>query len=307
MFVRQELPKPVDMMQQAEPAAHQQQEVVPADIAPSPSDNDAGRRDQLGPSSNNVVERDSGGADGDDVHNAPSPVPTYEGKATQQKKEDDREQRTEIVRQNGDEAAAHDTKRSSEPIRPAEAPKLTGKDYYTSPSMGQLAAWKKAQPEKLAAVEDFVVGRRHYGELCWEGQTDVRGLDLDALVDIRHGEIEVYPDGVVKPPVGQGLNKPCRVTLHYVGKSPKRRKPLSEGERKDMEDQLRSLEGTHFIKYDPESGDWQFKVCLLARVSHVNPLASNAATPTRACALAGGPFHKVRRTFCHRRRGRRKR
>lgn len=39
--------------------------------------------------------------------------------------------------------------------------------------------------EELAAVPNFRIIRDGYGEILWEGKTDVRGLNLDELVFIE--------------------------------------------------------------------------------------------------------------------------
>ena len=61
-------------------------------------------------------------------------------------------------------------------------------------------------------VENFSVGREGYGNVCFTSDTDVAGLDLDAIVFIVRKELEVYPDAALKPKVGEGLNKPAVVS-----------------------------------------------------------------------------------------------
>ena len=48
--------------------------------------------------------------------------------------------------------------------------------------------------------------------VCFSAETDVMGLDLDAIVFIVRKEVEVYPDAENKPPQGQALNKPSTVS-----------------------------------------------------------------------------------------------
>lgn len=54
-------------------------------------------------------------------------------------------------------------------------------------------------PESLAAVSNFCVGRRGVGSVRWLEPTDVRSLDLDATVQLSKGSIEVYLDEGAKP------------------------------------------------------------------------------------------------------------
>ena len=88
---------------------------------------------------------------------------------------------------------------------------MTKAGYWTRPAAEQLAALSDAQ---LAALSGFAVGRTGYGVIEWEGETrthmptvrlrqrlvgpglthapdavDVRGLDLDAVVVIRHAGV----------------------------------------------------------------------------------------------------------------------
>ena len=64
-------------------------------------------------------------------------------------------------------------------------------------------------PTTTSATLDFVV--------CFAvGETDLRGLDLDQLIIFSNRSVDVYPDEDLKPPVGQGLNKPARITLRDI-------------------------------------------------------------------------------------------
>ena len=50
-----------------------------------------------------------------------------------------------------------------------------------------------------------------------DSTTDVRGLNLDKIVDFRARSVEVYPSGYPNAPsVGSGLNKPALVTLYGI-------------------------------------------------------------------------------------------
>ena len=70
-------------------------------------------------------------------------------------------------------------------------PSLTQPDYYTEPSLPQLAAMARDDPSSLASVANFTVGRRGVGCVRWLEPSDVRGLDLDATVQLSKGSIEV--------------------------------------------------------------------------------------------------------------------
>lgn len=66
-------------------------------------------------------------------------------------------------------------------------PRLRQADYYTEPSLRQLAAMARGDPEALAQVPNFVVGRQGFGAIRFLQPTDVRGLDLDSLVRFSRG------------------------------------------------------------------------------------------------------------------------
>ena len=70
-------------------------------------------------------------------------------------------------------------------------PSLKQPDYYTEPSLQQLAAMARDDPASLASVANFTVGRRGVGSVRWLEPSDVRGLDLDATVQLSKGSIEV--------------------------------------------------------------------------------------------------------------------
>ncbi|XP_028805918.1 nuclear pore complex protein NUP98A [Neltuma alba] len=144
-------------------------------------------------------------------------------------------------------------------------PKLRQSDYYTLPRIQELAAKERAEPGFCSRVKDFVVGRHGYGCIKFFGETDVRRLDLDSLVEFNYREVVVYRDETKKPPVGQGLNKPAEVTLlnikcldkktgrEYTG-GPKVEK-YKEMLKKKAEDQ-----GAEFLSYDATKGEWKIRV-----------------------------------------------
>ncbi|XP_015866887.3 nuclear pore complex protein NUP98A isoform X1 [Ziziphus jujuba] len=144
-------------------------------------------------------------------------------------------------------------------------PKLRRSDYYTEPRIQELAAKERAEPGFCRHVKDFVVGRHGYGSIKFLGETDVRRLDLESLVQFNNREVIVYMDDSKKPPVGQGLNKPAEVTLlnikcfdkktgHQHTEGPKIEK-YKEMLKRKAEDQ-----GAEFVSYDPIKGEWTFRV-----------------------------------------------
>ena len=70
-------------------------------------------------------------------------------------------------------------------------PKLTRSEYSTEPRLEQLAPLAREDPLLLAKVSNFVVFRRDVGRIRWLQPVDVRGLDLDAIVRLDTGIVEV--------------------------------------------------------------------------------------------------------------------
>ncbi|XP_023534368.1 nuclear pore complex protein NUP98A-like isoform X1 [Cucurbita pepo subsp. pepo] len=144
-------------------------------------------------------------------------------------------------------------------------PKLRHSDYYTEPKMQELAAKERAEPGFCRHVKDFVVGRHGFGSIKFFGETDVRRLDLESIVQFNNREVIVYLDESKKPPRGQGLNKPAEVTIlnikcfdkktgHQYTEGPKVEK-YKELLRKKTEAQ-----GAEFVSHDPVKGEWKFRV-----------------------------------------------
>uniref|UniRef100_A0A1J3FUW3 Nucleoporin autopeptidase n=1 Tax=Noccaea caerulescens TaxID=107243 RepID=A0A1J3FUW3_NOCCA len=144
-------------------------------------------------------------------------------------------------------------------------PKLRQSDYFTEPRIQELAAKERADPGYCRRVKDFVVGRHGYGSIKFMGETDVRRLDLESLVQFNNREVIVYMDESKKPAVGQGLNKPAEVTLLNIRCVDKKTgKQFNEGERvekyKMMLKRKAEAQGAEFVSFDPVKGEWKFRV-----------------------------------------------
>ncbi|KAL5551185.1 hypothetical protein UlMin_001361 [Ulmus minor] len=144
-------------------------------------------------------------------------------------------------------------------------PKLRRSDYYTEPRIQELAAKERAEPGFCRHVKDFVVGRQGYGSIKFLGETDVRRLDLESLVQFNNREVIVYMDDTKKPPVGQGLNKPAEVTLLNIKCFDKKTgRQYTEGPKiekyKEMLKRKAEDQGAEFVSYDPVQGEWKFRV-----------------------------------------------
>jgi hypothetical protein len=131
---------------------------------------------------------------------------------------------------------------------------LDNENYFTIPPLEELARMTSKQ---LSQIEDFVIGHRGIGRIKFPGKTDVRGLQLDRIIKFpKLGEVEVYPEGTTKPPIGQALNKEAIVTLEGL-KPP----PSSSIERYEQKIRRSTASfGGEFVSYDRNTGDWVFKV-----------------------------------------------
>ena len=81
-------------------------------------------------------------------------------------------------------------------------PKLQHSDYYTEPKVHELAAKEHVEPGYCHWVKEFVVGRRGYGSVKSSGETDVRHLDLENVIQFNKCEVLVYMDERKKVPAG---------------------------------------------------------------------------------------------------------
>ncbi|CAA6663681.1 unnamed protein product [Spirodela intermedia] len=143
-----------------------------------------------------------------------------------------------------------DSIRPSTPARDGS----TAEDYTVlhRAQLQELAAKERANPGFCSRVKNFVVGRRGYGSIKFDGETDVRGLDLEAIVEFNSREVVVYGDEVRKPPVGKGLNRPAEVTLLNVRcANRKTGEVYTEGPRE---------QGAEFVSFDAGKGEWKFRV-----------------------------------------------
>jgi hypothetical protein len=133
-------------------------------------------------------------------------------------------------------------------------PKLTRLGYTMKPSLADLSLMTAVQ---LRKVEDFTVLNDH-GSIMFEGETDVRGLDIDQVVQILANAVVVYPDDsdIEKPAIGSGLNKAALITLTNC-------RPKKEGQQQQFEAKLTKYCSTNnfeLVQYDAAKGIWQFRV-----------------------------------------------
>ncbi|KAK9070735.1 hypothetical protein SSX86_011137 [Deinandra increscens subsp. villosa] len=143
--------------------------------------------------------------------------------------------------------------------------KLQQPDYYTQPQISELEAKERADPGFCRRVRDFVVGRHGYGSIKFLGETDVRKVDIEALVQFNNREVIVYVDDSKKPPVGEGLNKAAEITLLNIKCIDKKSgMQYTDGSKiskyAEMLKKKAAAQGAEFMSYDPVEGEWKFRV-----------------------------------------------
>lgn len=142
--------------------------------------------------------------------------------------------------------------------------------YWCSPSPEQLVT---LSPKELAAVPNFLIGRRGYGCITFDYDVDLTSftenlknqLFGNAVVFNPNKTVEVYPDESHKPSIGCGLNVPATITLENVYPVDKKTKrQLKEGcnfdEVQVLVRRLKAMRSMDFVSYNPFGGVWTFKV-----------------------------------------------
>lgn len=144
--------------------------------------------------------------------------------------------------------------------------KLTKQGYYTVPAFNELDKYFD-RTNNTCVIPNFTIGRKGYGEIQWSEPVDIKGLNLDEIVQIEEKEVIVYPDDKSQPTVGQGLNKPAQITLHRVWPMDKAsRVPIDDPQRLKSMKYAEKIElatiklGATFKEYKPETGTWIFSV-----------------------------------------------
>lgn len=137
--------------------------------------------------------------------------------------------------------------------------------YYTLPTLDEIKEYRNSEGRYI--VPNFAVGRRGYGNVYYDEEIDVTGLNLDEIVHFRNKEINLYHNEDNKPPVGQELNRKAQVTLDQIWPYDKTtHEPIKDPERLEImgyEAKMRRIcekRQTKFIEYRPETGSCVFKV-----------------------------------------------
>ncbi|KAK7258345.1 hypothetical protein RIF29_23918 [Crotalaria pallida] len=157
---------------------------------------------------------------------------------------------------------------SSSLLQPS-LPTLSSLGYYTIPSFHEFVAQELVDPGYCSRVPHFTVGRFGYGSVRFLNETDVRGLNLDDIVEFRRHEIVVYDDENVRPEVGQGLNKAAEVVL-VLDSGICNSKEWQEDALVERLRQCSEKQGAQFVSFDRATGEWKFLVQHFSRFGFVD-------------------------------------
>lgn len=136
--------------------------------------------------------------------------------------------------------------------------------YWTSPSIDEISSWSL---KDLSNIENFIIGRRGYGQIVFNSPVDLSDLKKKCLeqeksledelfgeiVEIGMKFVKVYKDHENKPPRGFGMNVPSTITLEHI-------EPTGGSELSSFIMMLKLKPGMEFVTYDPIMFIWTFKV-----------------------------------------------
>ncbi|PNS16588.1 hypothetical protein CAC42_88 [Sphaceloma murrayae] len=137
-------------------------------------------------------------------------------------------------------------------------------EYYMVPSLQTLRDMSR---EQLQNVSPYTVGRVGIGKIQFS-KVDLTTVPLDQIagdiVKLNLRSATVYETGVNTPPQGRGLNVPSEITLENSWpRSNGGRLPVHERKGPRFEkhvERLKRVGGTEYVDYNPESGEWVFRV-----------------------------------------------
>lgn len=105
--------------------------------------------------------------------------------------------------------------------------KDTNNGYWCTPSLKELS---ELSVQRLANVENFIIGRIGQGQIAYNYPVDLSGVAIfceennstlnkelfGKIVEIGNRIVKVYQDAENKPPIGFGLNIPATISLEGI-------------------------------------------------------------------------------------------
>eukprot|EP01018_Ginkgo_biloba_P038069 Gb_29033 [translate_table: standard] len=145
----------------------------------------------------------------------------------------------------------------------AAIPRIHSADYFIEPSVRELIAREHLEKGYCTRVCNFIIGRLGYGYIKFLGETDVRWLDIDNIVEFERCQVSVYKDENSKPPIGMGLNKAAEITLIIKDAHQKGASALECSEVSKYTEKLKRKteeQGAQFISFNASNSEWKFLV-----------------------------------------------
>ena len=104
------------------------------------------------------------------------------------------------------------------------------------------------------------MGRKDVGELTFINPVQLANINLDNVVDIEKGRIQMYglPNGPAKPLPGSGLNGPAMLTFRRMHVKQKDEASVAKFVAK-LRDHAAKIGGI-FVHFDVDAGTWLMKV-----------------------------------------------
>jgi len=152
-----------------------------------------------------------------------------------------------------------------EPEREGQDVDTIGRDLATtdlliSPDIDKLSEDQLANVYLSAEVPTI-------GKIEFAQPVDLRGWtrdDIQRVIQLKVGEVVVYPDADEKPPPGVGLNRAATITLYQCFPPTHQNQAVQTGDaRARYERKIQRMteqKGARFISYDPVEGEWAFAV-----------------------------------------------
>lgn len=139
-------------------------------------------------------------------------------------------------------------------------PIMKRKEYTLYPNLIEMARMTELQ---LSTVNDLCI-ENEYGQITWEGKTDVRGINFDILVHIDLYSATVYPEEIerlnLKPEIGKGLNKPAIIKLYKIFPALNSTQATRKKFVENLKAKTTKIPDAEFISYEESVGVFTFKV-----------------------------------------------
>ncbi|KAF8359364.1 npp-10, partial [Pristionchus pacificus] len=148
---------------------------------------------------------------------------------------------------------------------PGTGVRIAQPDYYTIPSIKAMR--DMVRDGQVVLPDGLTVGRHTFGTVFWAGRLELTNVTLDEIIVFRSKEVTVYPDETIKPPLGQGFNRPAEITLERVWPVDRQTKEevkdavalVNMGWREKLEKTTLRMDAD-FKDFRPVTGSWVFRV-----------------------------------------------